>query len=114
MLGILLLFFIGKIFYKLAEKYEKNKWGFAIIGIVTYYAGTFITAIIYGFIYFMMYPDASDESVETIGLKLIVVVFGLLSCVILHYALENNWKKAKKLKEKDRIHEIGNKDSSEE
>lgn len=114
MLGILFLFFIGKYYYKLAEEYGRNKWGFAVIGVVTYYAGTFITAVIYGIIYFMMYPDASEESVDTVGLKLTVVILGLLSCVILYFILENNWKKAKEIPKKDRIQEIGKSDSTEE
>lgn len=100
MLGIIFLFIIGKQFYKLAEEYSKSKWGFAILGIVTYYAGTFITAIIYGLIYFSMYPEASEESVETIYLTLAVIVFGILSSVILYFILESNWKKNQKVEKK--------------
>lgn len=113
MLGILFLFFIGKYYYKLAEEYERNKWLFAFIGIAAYYAGTIVTGLIYGIIYFMMNPEASEESVDTIGLKLIVVVFGLLTCVALYFMLEKNWKKEKKVKKGDSIQEIG-KDSNSE
>ena len=34
MLGLVLLYWIGKYFYKLAEEYDKSKWGFAILGLV--------------------------------------------------------------------------------
>ncbi len=42
MLGLFLLYFIGKIFYQLAEAHNKNKWVFAILGVIAYYAGTFL------------------------------------------------------------------------
>ncbi len=34
----LLIYFIGKYFYKLSEEYNQNKWLYAILGIVVYYA----------------------------------------------------------------------------
>ena len=34
MLGLLLIYFIGKYFYDLAAEFEKNKWLYAILGVV--------------------------------------------------------------------------------
>ena len=48
MLGLLLLYWIGKYFYKLAEAYDKSKWGFTILGIVVYYAGIVVLGLILG------------------------------------------------------------------
>ncbi|TDN87659.1 hypothetical protein DET49_111107 [Salegentibacter sp. 24] len=38
MLGLLLLYWIGKYHYRLAGEYDKSQWGFTILGIVAYYA----------------------------------------------------------------------------
>ena len=100
MLGILLLFFIGKFFYKLAEKYEKTKWGYAILGIITYYAGTFIYGVAYVFIFFMMYPDAYEDDMNELLMSLTAIPIGIASAYLLYYLLEKNWKKNA---EKDRV-----------
>ncbi|MDT7833109.1 hypothetical protein RQM59_12000 [Flavobacteriaceae bacterium S356] len=113
-LGILVIILIAQKFFILAGEYKRNKWIYAIIGVATYYIGTFIAAFIYGAIYFVMDPEASDESVDTFLSGLILVGFGLLSCALLYNIFKRNWERAKRMKEKDRIHEIGTKDSIEE
>jgi hypothetical protein len=47
MLGLFLLYFIGKSFYELAHEYDKSRWGFAIAGVVAYYFGTFVAGILF-------------------------------------------------------------------
>lgn len=113
-LGILVIILIAQKFFILAGEYKRNKWVFAIIGVATYYAGTFIAAFIYGAVYFIMYPDASDESVDNLISRLILIGFGLLSCVLLYNILKRNWKKTKETTKKDHIQEIGKSDSLEE
>ena len=66
MLGLILLFWIGKYFYKLAEKYNKSEWGFAILGIVVYYAGIFMSSIIIGILLELFSPGSIDEINETL------------------------------------------------
>lgn len=46
MLGLLLIYFIGKRFYDLSEEYNQNKWLYAILSVLVYYAGTFIVGIV--------------------------------------------------------------------
>lgn len=48
MLGLSLLYFIGKYFYRLAEGFNKNKWYFAFLGNIVDYVGTFIESFIRG------------------------------------------------------------------
>lgn len=48
MIGIFLIFWIGKSYYELAHEYDRSRWGYAILGIVTYYGGTFLGAFIIG------------------------------------------------------------------
>lgn len=90
MLGLLLLYWIGKYFYKLAEEYDKSKWGYAILGVVVYYLGTFVFA----FLLAIFTPNFLDsESDRVIGL--ISLPFGVLSCYLLYKYFEKTWEKNK-------------------
>ncbi|MDG3583542.1 hypothetical protein [Galbibacter pacificus] len=92
MLGLLLIFFIGRYFYQLADDYNKNKWGFAILGIVIYYAGTFVAGIFIG----LFYPTAL-ETMDSLALNLIALPVGIIFCGVLYYILERNWEKKSKI-----------------
>lgn len=92
MIGFLLLYFIWKYFSELAVEFDKNKWVYVLLGIGTYYLGTFIGGFIIGFIAVLMGSDITD-STSTILLSLIAVPFGLLSAWGLHRILKNKWSK---------------------
>ena len=51
MLGILIIYFFGKRFYNLSEEYNQNKWLYAILSAVVYYAGTFMGGIVLGLLH---------------------------------------------------------------
>ncbi|MEY3238430.1 MAG: hypothetical protein RI883_2531 [Bacteroidota bacterium] len=92
MLGLVLIYFIGKYFYQLAELYYKNKWVFAILGVITYYAGT----IVFGFglgLYAVMTENNSVLEINDVLIGLMALPFGLLSTWGLYAALKNNWMK---------------------
>ncbi len=91
MLGLILLYWIGKYFYKLAEEYNKSKWGFAILGIASYYIGTYVFAILIAVIVEVLSPGYLEGFNERV-LSLILLPFGLLSCYLLYYFLKKNWK----------------------
>ena len=99
MLGLLLLYWIGKYFYKLAEEYDKSKWGFAILGVAVYYAGILLASFTTGIILGIFYPE-SLENLNEMLLGLAMLPFGILSCYILYKILENVWKKAKLAEDK--------------
>ena len=103
MLGLILLYWIGKYFYKLAEEYDKSKWGFAIIGIVTYYAGIFMFGFITGIVIELTAPGAIDSINETL-LGLMMLPFGILSCYLLYKYLDKTWEKSLPI---DEIEDIG-------
>ena len=109
MLGILLIYFIGKYFYTLAGKYGKNQWGYAILGIASYYLGTMILGIILA-IGFEIWSTTSIDEINDVVLNFIALPFGLISCYIAYKLLENHWKKNVILEEDlfDIIEEIGN------
>lgn len=90
MLGILLIYFIGKAFYDLAQEHNKNKWVFAILGVVSYYGGTIIAGFVFGLLAELDVTDFFIELPE-IGLSLFALPFGLLACWAFYKILSNNW-----------------------
>lgn len=93
MLGIILIIFIGKHFFKLAESYNKNKWLYAILGIVSYYAGSAIGGIIIGLLseLFGWYLDFDNNLI----LIAIAIPFGLGTVALFHYLLKKNFEQNK-------------------
>lgn len=108
MLGIILLYFIGKKFYELADDYHKSKWVFAILGVVIYYVGAFIVGLIIG-VFELIIETNFIETANKFVLALIELPFGILSCYVLYSYLEKRWKKEKPLIN-DLISKIGNKE----
>ena len=94
LLGIILIFFVGKAFYDLAGLHHKSRWGFAILGVATYYAGItlagFLMAIAseVGVFSFIEYP-------ETV-LGIMAFPFGVLSCWGTYALLKKQWSKTRK------------------
>lgn len=93
MLGLFLLYFIGKHFYELAEDHNRSMWGFAIFGVIAYYVGTFIGGIVL-FIAFDLLSSTSLESMGDIAISFMALPFGLLSCAGLYYLLKRIWSKS--------------------
>ena len=91
MLGIII---VAVVFSKLAGKYNKSKWGYAILGLVTYYGSMFIYGIIYALILISINPNVTEEEIDSDWtLKLTGIAFGILVAYLLHHFLEKNWKK---------------------
>ena len=94
MLGLVLLYWIGKYFYKLAEEYDKSKWGFAILGIVVYYVGILILGFTLGLVVELISPGFF-ETMNDMALNLLALPLGILSCYLLYKYLEKTWEKNK-------------------
>ncbi|MBL55876.1 MAG: hypothetical protein CMP61_01685 [Flavobacteriales bacterium] len=94
MLGLLLLFWIGKYFYQLAEQHNKSKWGFAILGIVVYYSSIIIFSFLLGIVMEIISPGFFD-SFNEILLGIMFIPFGILSCYLFYKFLDKKWKKNK-------------------
>ncbi|PQJ77716.1 hypothetical protein [Polaribacter porphyrae] len=91
MLGLILLYWIGKYFYKLAEEYNKSRWGYAILGIVVYYIGLLVLGgIVVGIVEIIF--EGFIDSVNDVLLSFIALPFGILSCYLLYKYLEKTWK----------------------
>ncbi|WP_375560013.1 hypothetical protein ACE193_20190 [Bernardetia sp. OM2101] len=93
MLGFLFMYFIGKYFYELAQKANKTKsimWLFAVLGVVSYYAGTFIGGVIIGL--FAVLFDIELTYYPDFAITLMAVPFGILACWGFYMILKNTWK----------------------
>lgn len=92
MLGLILIYTIGKWFATLAFDYNKNRWVYAILGIVTYYGGI----LIFGFLVGMLIAATGNTSLlelPAIVLSLMIIPFGLLAAWILRTSLQKHWEK---------------------
>lgn len=92
MLGIFLIYFIWKKFAELADLYDNKKWVYGLLGVITYYAGTFLTGIVIG-ILDLIFGWGIDWESNNIGLSLLGIPFGLGCCYLLYYLLERKWEK---------------------
>lgn len=94
-LGLIVIYFIGKKFYQLAEEYDKSQWGFAILGVVSYYVGQLIGGFLIGIISLVINWNIDD--IDDIVISLMALPIGILTCYGLYVLLEKNWKKKKAL-----------------
>jgi hypothetical protein len=92
MLGLILVYWIGKYFYRLAEDYDKSKWGVAFLGVVSFYVGLLLFGFTIGIFAEVFSPGFFDDFNETL-LSLIAMPFGLFCCYLLYFYLEKDWKK---------------------
>jgi len=92
LLGLILIYTIGKWFATLAFDYNKNRWAYAILGIVTYYGGTVIFAVLLG-ILIAATGNTSMLDLPSPVLGLITIPFGLLAAWILRTSLQKHWEK---------------------
>ncbi|WP_338763454.1 hypothetical protein WAF17_19655 [Bernardetia sp. ABR2-2B] len=94
MLGFVFMYFIGKYFYELAQKANKTKsimWLFAVLGVISYYIGTFIGGVAIGF--FAVIFDINLTYYPDFAVNLVGVPFGILMCWGFYMILKNVWKK---------------------
>ena len=91
LLGLLIIYFIGKWFYKLAEKHQQNKWLYAILGVVVYYAMTILGGLV---VFLILMTAGIDERFEAPNIiaGLSGIPIGLLSMWGFHVILRKNWE----------------------
>ncbi len=105
MLGLLLIYFIGKRFYKLAEQYDQNKWLYAILSIVLFYGAQFVFGIIIALLDLAFDWGINwDDNLN--GLNLLGIPIGLLALWGFYVLIEARWKK-NIVPIKDEINDIG-------
>lgn len=92
--GLIFIYFVGKAFYELAHEYDKSRWGFAILGVVSYYVGLFVGGMIIGLTGEIISPGFTEETSDIV-LALMCVPFGILSCWLTYRLLKRSWSKPK-------------------
>ncbi len=90
MIGILLLFFITRMFYRLADTYKRSKWLYAILSIVVYYGVTILFYFIVRVI-ISLNPNTLLSADEELILGLVGIPFGLGALWLLYTLLKRNW-----------------------
>jgi hypothetical protein len=92
MIGLILLYFVGKAFYNLAGQHNRSEWGFAILGVVSYYGGLFVGGFILALI-IQAVTGSIDQFSETV-LGLMALPFGVLTCWGFYKILERRWNRS--------------------
>jgi hypothetical protein len=101
MIGIFLIYFIGRAFYELAHEHDKSRWGFAILGVVSYYAGEIIGGFLLG-VAIAMGADGLATLPE-MALGLMTVPVGVLTCWGTYKLLQKQWQKSALLQKGDTL-----------
>ena len=89
MIGLLLIYFIGKYFYDLSIEHNKSKWGWAIAGIVAYYTSVLIIAFIVGIIAEISASGSIDTWPRAV-FALMEIPSGILGAWLLYRMLKRN------------------------
>lgn len=95
MLGLVFIYFLGRAFYNLAEKFNKNPWGYAVLGVVVFYGGQFALGIVAAL---FMIDDIDSlgnmDSGTEMGLNIAgLFVGGLITWGFYQY-LQHRWESA--------------------
>ena len=90
--GLILIYLVGKAFYELARKHNKNMWGYGVLGVVSYYAGVFGSAIIAGIVLEFTVPGFVDDLNENL-VGIMLIPFGAITCWLTYAYLRKSWSK---------------------
>ena len=105
MLGIVLMYLVGREYYKLAILNQKNAWLYAIVGVVSYYVGVFLGGILVVILYHFISEEAVEEMSE-LKLEIMAIPFGVLSCYLFYRFLKFSWSKTYAKQDEDILDEL--------
>jgi hypothetical protein len=86
MLGLVLIYWIGRKFYDLAARYNRSEWAWAIIGVVIYYAAQ----IVFGVIIYVAFPEMSESTMTGLNYFGILVGGGVWYAALTYF--EKKWE----------------------
>ena len=105
MISILLLYFVGKMFFELAHQYKRKPWPYAILGVLVFYGGMILLGIFLEII--MVLVDSTIFlTLNSFVRTLVLIPLGILSAWILYKSLERNWKKKPMTSKNDIIDDL--------
>jgi amino acid permease len=90
MVGLILLYFVGKAFYDLAGLSNKSQWLYAILGVGSYYAGLFIGGVLIAIGYELFI--GSIDGVNDTLLSFLALPIGVATCWGFYRILKSRWE----------------------
>lgn len=93
MLAILVIYSIGRYFFKLAKNHGKSKWVYVILGIVSYYFPIFIIGLIIGI--WSIFDEETFMWIEDSNFTIInygCMLIGALSAFVFYKLLSKKWQ----------------------
>lgn len=100
MLSLFLIYFVGKAFYTLAFDHRKSGWLFAILGVASYYVGSFIGGVFLG-LFIELGLSRSVNEFSNIELSLMSLPMGVLVCWGFYMILKKAWQKPSALMDEE-------------
>lgn len=91
MVGLILLYFVGKAFYDLAGLNNKSGWLYAILGVGSYYAGLIFGGLLIA-IGYELFVGSIDDVNDTL-LSFLALPIGVLACWGFFRILKSRWEK---------------------
>lgn len=99
---ILFVVVIGGAFFRLAKRFNKNKWLYFFIGLGCYYA---ISAGVQWIVYIPQFYELASENSNAYLINSLIsfspALLGILFCVWFHKRLEQKWKREGIISESD-------------
>ena len=109
MFGFVFIYWIWKGFSNLAISYNKNKWKYFIIGLVSYFGFSFVIAVVFmvimGFV--SGFDLVGNGEYDSPAYNICFSVLGGLCCYGVYKLLERKGEKERELAEKEGIESIG-------
>lgn len=92
MIGLVLIYFIGKYFYDLAMEFQRKPWPYAILGVASFYGSQILFgAAIFVIAELMDYPEFFG--MEETALNLLGIPAGVLFTWISYKLVQRNFKR---------------------
>jgi hypothetical protein len=92
MFGLVFIYYIGKAFYDLALRHDKNNaWAYAFLGVVSFYGSSIVGAVLVGITISLWSPETLDGMSDN-AFGLMGIPFGLLGCWGLYYYTQKRWE----------------------
>lgn len=104
MLGLLLIYFVGRAFYRLAETHKRSKWLFAILGVLTYYVTQFVFAL--AVFSYMVANNGELTSGTELSVTLISILVGAAGVGLFYYLLKRAWEKNPKMNDDELLDQL--------
>ncbi|MEJ0031679.1 MAG: hypothetical protein WDO15_15470 [Bacteroidota bacterium] len=96
MLGLILIYFVGKAFYDLAGLHGRHQWGYGILGVVSYYGGIYLGIFLIGIVLAIVDPEAI-ENISDVQATLMGIPIGVVTCWLTYSLLKKSWSKPKEI-----------------